>query len=158
MQRFQLEREQYVPLPIEATFAFFSDARNLERLTPPWLHFEVLTPGTIELRAGALIDYRLRTRGIPVSWQSEITVWKPPYRFVDVQRRGPYRAWRHTHTFERLGAGTLVRDAVSYAVPGGALVNRLLVAPDLEKIFDYRARELNAWVLEQVRQATNGPS
>jgi len=152
VRRFRLEREQYIPLGLEATFAFFADARNLERLTPPWLHFQVLTPGLIEMRAGTLIDYRLRTRGIPVRWRSEITAWEPPHRFVDVQRWGPYRAWQHTHTFKRLGSGTLVRDVVSYAVPGGDVINRFLVGPDLAKIFDYRARQLDAWVLAEVRR------
>lgn len=153
MQRFHLVREQYLPLDRDTTFAYFADARNLEQLTPPWLHFELLTPGAIDLRAGSRIDYRLRVRGIPVRWQSEIAMWEPPHRFVDVQRKGPYRFWEHTHTFETLGSGTLVRDAVAYAVPGGALVNRFLVAPDLAKIFDYRARQLDAWVLARVRQS-----
>jgi ligand-binding SRPBCC domain-containing protein len=153
VQRFQLMREQYVPFDQEATFAFFSDARNLELLTPPWLHFSVRTPGTIELRAGSRIAYQLKVHGIPVSWQSEITAWEPPHRFVDVQRQGPYRFWQHTHRFEALGAGTVMRDELVYAVPGGGLVNRYLVAPDLRKIFDYRARQLDAWVLARVRQA-----
>jgi ligand-binding SRPBCC domain-containing protein len=139
------------------TFAFFADARNLERLTPPWLHFEILSPGAVDLEAGSLIDYRLRLRGVPIRWQSEITVWQPPSRFDDVQRKGPYRLWEHTHSFEPIGDGTLVRDLVVYAVPGDVLVNRLVVKPDLERVFDFRARQLNAWVLElQRRNAIRG--
>jgi ligand-binding SRPBCC domain-containing protein len=151
MRRFRLEREQYVPFDRETTFAFFADARNLELLTPPWLHFAILSRST-DLEAGTLIDYRLRLRGVPIRWQSEITVWDPPNLFTDVQRRGPYKLWEHTHTFEAIGAGTLVRDAVVYSVPGGLLVNRLMVRPDLERIFDFRSRQLNAWVLERHRR------
>jgi ligand-binding SRPBCC domain-containing protein len=151
MQRFNLRREQYLPIDQATTFAFFADARNLERLTPSWLHFKVLTAEPLHLQAGSLLDYRLRLHGLPLRWQSEITLWEPLSRFVDVQRRGPYRIWEHTHTFEPLGAGTIVRDSVVYAVPGGGLINRFLVRPDLERVFDYRARRLNAWVLAYLR-------
>lgn len=158
MRRFRLEREQYVPFDPETTFGFFADARNLERLTPPWLHFEIIGPGVVDLEAGSLIDYKLRLRGVPIRWRSEITVWQPPYRFDDVQRRGPYRLWEHTHTFEPIGDGTLVRDVVVYAVPGDVLANRLVVRPDLERIFDFRARQLNAWVLERQRRSATQAS
>lgn len=151
MKTFRLTREQFVPLPLEDVFEFFSDARNLERLTPPWLNFEILTPSPVEMHAGTLIDYRLRLRGVPIRWQSEITVWQPPFRFVDRQRKGPYRLWIHTHRFEPISGGTLVTDMVDYAVPGGAAAERFFVRPDLERIFDYRARQLDAWVLDTVR-------
>jgi len=98
----------------------------------------------VELRAGALLDYRLRVHGIPLTWQSEITVWEPPFRFVDVQKRGPYRAWIHEHTFESRDGGTLMRDRVQYAVTGSALVRNLLVAPDLDKIFNFRRVRLES--------------
>lgn len=91
---------------------------------------------------GTRIDYRLRLRGVPVRWQSEITGWEPMRRFVDEQRRGPYRRWIHLHEFGEIGGVTVMRDHVRYAVPGGSLVRRLFVAPDLEKIWDYRARRL----------------
>ncbi len=139
---FQLLTESCIPRPIGQVFAFFSDARNLERITPPWLSFRVLTPEPVEMRCGTLIDYRLRIRGLPVRWQSEITAWDPPHRFVDEQRRGPYRYWRHEHVFESRGDGTLVRDCVTYRVPLGWIVNRLLVAPDLRRVFEYRASVL----------------
>jgi ligand-binding SRPBCC domain-containing protein len=90
------------------------------------------------MRPGALIDYRIRVRGVPMRWRSEITAWEPPFRFVDEQRRGPYRLWVHEHRFTPWGSGTLVSDRVRYAVWGGALVRRLLVAPDLQRIFEYR--------------------
>lgn len=124
--------------PLAEVFPFFADARNLEALTPTWLRFEILTPGAVDMRVGALIDYRLRVHGVPLRWQSEITAWDPPHLFVDEQRRGPYRLWKHTHRFAADGDATLVEDAVEYAVPGGALVDALLVRRDLDRIFRFR--------------------
>ncbi len=139
---YTLDTELWLPCAPEKVFAFFADAHNLKALTPPWLHMEVLTSGSIEMRPGAHIDYRLRLHGIPLRWQSEITAWEPPYRFVDEQRRGPYRLWIHEHTFLAHDGGTLVRDRVQYTVLGGALINRFFVRPDLEKIFAYRHHKL----------------
>lgn len=138
----RLTAEQWLPQPIAAVFAFFSDAFNLEVITPNWLHFEVLTPAPIALGEGTLIDYRLRVRGLPLRWQSLITSWDPPHRFADVMQRGPYRWWRHTHAFETRSGGTLTRDEVDYGVPGGALVHRLVVGPDVRRIFAFRQRRL----------------
>jgi ligand-binding SRPBCC domain-containing protein len=141
MRLFQLNVEQWIPRTPRELFQFFTKAENLEELTPRWLHFQIVhTPA--EMRAGARIDYRLRLHGVALQWQSEIVVWEPPFRFVDVQRRGPYRAWRHEHTFELRDGGTLMRDRVHYAVRGGTLVRKFLVAPDLEKIFRYRRARL----------------
>ena len=123
-------------------FPFFADAGNLERLTPGFLRFELLSSMPIEMRAGATIDYRLRIHGIPIVWQSRITVWEPPHRFIDVQVVGPYRWWHHEHRFESTPQGTRVLDAVEYAVPGGAMIERLLVRPDLERIFAFRHQQL----------------
>ena len=142
MRAFTLRNEVWLPRPIDEVFEFFSDAYNLEALTPPILRFEVLTPAPTRMAVGTLIDYKLRLRGIPVRWQSEITVWEPPHRFVDEQRRGPYSMWVHEHTFEKKDGGTLAKDNVNYAVPGGALVNRLFVARDVRKIFEYRTERL----------------
>ena len=133
--------ELWLPAPRAEVFSFFADARNLEALTPPWLNFEILTPGPIHMRPGARIDYRLRVRWFPVRWQSEITVWEPSVRFVDEQLRGPYRRWVHTHAFTQLECGTLCHDRVEYAAPGGSLVNRL-VRRDVERIFAYRAQAM----------------
>ena len=142
MRTFEFDTELWLPAPLDEVFAFFADAHNLEALTPPWLRFTVLTPAPIEMKPGARIDYRLRLRGLPLRWQSEITVWEPPRRFVDAQRRGPYRLWHHEHTFAAEGEGTRVGDRVRYAVPGGALVNALFVRRDVEKIFAYRHERL----------------
>jgi ligand-binding SRPBCC domain-containing protein len=138
---YRLHAECIVPRPIHEVFAFFSNHENLEELTPSWMRFEVLTP-PCTMHQGQLIDYRLRIRGVPLPWQSEITVWEPPSFFVDEQRRGPYRFWRHEHRFEPCDAGTRVLDDVRYAVPGGPLIHVLLVRRDLERIFRFRQQKL----------------
>lgn len=143
----RLVTELNVAAPLEDVFSFFADAHNLEQLTPPWLRFEILTPAPIDMHAGALIDYRLRIRGVPVRWQTEIAVWEPPHRFVDRQLRGPYKLWHHEHTFEKIDGGTAIRDVVDYRGPGWflePLINRLLVKPDVDRIFAYRHRQLLA--------------
>lgn len=142
----QLTCEIVVPRPIGDVFPFFADAFNLERITPPWLRFRVLTPPPIEMRPGAQIDYKLRLHGIPLRWRSEIIDWEPPHRFVDRQLRGPYKLWIHEHRFEECEQGTRMRDHVQYAVPGGAwlggLVHKLYVGPSVRGIFEYRSRIL----------------
>ena len=134
--------ELWLPRPGAEVFAFFGDARNLQAITPEFLNFEVLTPAPFEMHAGTLIDYKLRVRGIPLRWRTHIRAWEPPFRFVDEQLRGPYRQWIHEHTFEERDGGTLARDVVRYSVFGGALVDRLFVRRDVEKIFAYRSRRL----------------
>ncbi len=142
-----LEREVAVAFPLAQVFDFFSKAENLEVLTPPWLHFRILTPRPIKMRQGATIAYQLRLRGIPVRWFTKIQLWRPPYEFVDVQLEGPYRLWHHTHRFEEYDGGTRIVDIVRYALPFGQLgrlVHRLQVARDLAKIFDYREQRVRA--------------
>lgn len=139
----RMDAQQWIPAPLDAVFTFFGDAYNLEVITPPWLRFEVLTPRPVDMRRGAVIDYRLRVRGLPLRWQSLITVWEPPHRFTDEMQRGPYRFWRHTHSFAAADGGTLASDAVEYGVPGGALVNALFVGPDVRRIFAFRQRKLD---------------
>jgi ligand-binding SRPBCC domain-containing protein len=138
----RLEAVQWLPQPRDRVFEFFPDACQLEAITPPWLRFAVLTPPPIEMHAGARIEYRLRLHGIPIRWQSVISVWEPPFRFVDEQVRGPYRRWRHEHVFDVAENGTVCRDIVDYEVPGGALVDRLFVRPDLRRIFRFRQETL----------------
>ena len=139
---YRLVAEQCLPVLRDEVFRFFSDATQLENITPRWLKFSVLTPGPIQLKTGARIDYRLRLHGIPIRWQSEISAWYPPHRFVDEQRRGPYRCWIHEHTFLEHNSGTLARDRVQYAVLGGSLVNQLFVARDLKRVFAFREETL----------------
>jgi ligand-binding SRPBCC domain-containing protein len=136
-----LAREQHLPGAPSDVFELFADALNLEPLTPPWLRFRVLTPAPIRMAAGTLLDYRLRLHGAPVRWRTRIEQWDPPHGFVDVQLRGPYRRWHHTHTFEPHRGGTLMRDVVRYALPLGplgALAHAAFVRRDLERIFDFR--------------------
>lgn len=141
---YRLETDFWLPHPRDAVFDFFADATNLEAITPPWLNFRITTPLPIEMRPGALIDYRLRLHGVPLQWRTEIAVWEPPFRFVDQQLRGPYRLWRHLHTFEEHDGGTRCRDVVDYAFFGGPLVHALLVKRDLERIFAYREERIRA--------------
>lgn len=143
------ETEQWFPLAPAEVFSFFSDALNLELITPPWLRFKVLAVSPVEMKEGTLIDYRLRLRGIPLRWQSQITAWEPPFRFVDQQRRGPYRLWIHEHTFVESNSGTLARDRVEYAVPGGMLVQKLFVEPELKRIFAYRSRKMQEILVDE---------
>jgi ligand-binding SRPBCC domain-containing protein len=140
-----LKREQWVAAPIERVFEFFSDARNLERLTPPWLQFWIVTPTPIEMRPGARIEYRIDWRIVPIRWLTEIVEWSPPHQFVDVEVRGPYKLWHHTHTFAEKDGGTLVGDVVRYELPLGilgTLAHRLAVRRDVERVFDYRAERI----------------
>jgi ligand-binding SRPBCC domain-containing protein len=142
VRRHVLERSQWLFASPEATFAFFSEPANLARITPPELGFVILTPGPVEMRAGARIDYRIRLRGIPMRWTTRIDVWEPTVRFVDVQERGPYRLWRHEHTFKAQDGGTLVCDRVEYGLPLfplGEIAHPLLVRPDLDRIFTFRS-------------------
>jgi ligand-binding SRPBCC domain-containing protein len=137
-----LEARSELARPVDDVFDFFANAHNLQALTPPFLHFEILTPDPIIMREGTVIDYRLRLRGIPVRWRSEVTAWEPPQRFVDTQLRGPYRWWIHEHRFDHIGGGTLMTDRVEYGVLGGDLVHRAFVAPDLRRVFEYRAERI----------------
>jgi ligand-binding SRPBCC domain-containing protein len=139
---YRIESRLWLPRPIGEVFAFFSDAGNLETLTPAWLKFEIVTPRPFEMYSGRLIDYRLRVRGLPLRWQSEILDWNPPHCFVDEMRKGPYRSWHHRHEFVAQDGGTEVVDRVDYSVPGGALINKLLVQRDLQKIFEFRRETL----------------
>ena len=133
-----LTRTQVVPRTIDETFAFFADPHNLESITPPWLGFRIVSAPAARER-GARIRYRLRIKGVPVRWLTEIRAWTPPRSFVDVQLRGPYLLWEHAHRLTAVAGGTAIHDHVRYRVPGGRLVERLLVRPLLDEIFDYRA-------------------
>ncbi len=126
----------------ERVFNFFSDAFQLQQITPPWLNFKILTPAPIELRDGGLIDYQIRLHGIPIKWRTEISSWDPPYAFTDRQLRGPYKLWEHLHTFEEVDGGTLTTDCVRYISIGGRFANWLMVERDLRKIFEYRRHRM----------------
>jgi ligand-binding SRPBCC domain-containing protein len=157
-----LERSQRVEVPVEQAFDFYVDALNLEPMTPPWLHFEVTTPGELRLQQGTLLDYKLRLHGVPVRWQTGIETWEPPLRFVDTQRKGPYSLWEHTHLFEKDGeTATIIHDRVRYAIPLGPLgelAHLLFVRRDLRRIFDYRREAVyERLVLGRPRGAADCP-
>ncbi len=146
MTRFHtLRREQWIPRPIEEVFAFFSDARNLETITPPWLGFRILTPGPVRIRTGTRIQYQLGWHGIPIRWTTEIRRWEPPFRFTDAQVAGPYRLWHHTHRFEAHGGGTRMTDVVRYRLPLGIVgraLHSLQIRRDVERIFEHRFQRI----------------
>lgn len=148
-----LRREQVLDVGIEQAFDFFSRVENLEAITPPLLRFRITTPSPIEMGAGTSIRYRLRLRGVPVSWLTRIEEWDPPRGFVDRQVRGPYGLWHHTHCFESLGESrTLMVDLVRYGQrlgPLGALAERALVRRDLDRIFDFRRDSIPALIAGQ---------
>ena len=144
---YRLERTQLIPQPLETVFSFFADAGNLERITPPFLHFRILTPLPVTMRTGTLIEYTLRLMGLPIQWTTRIEDYAPPYRFVDSQLSGPYKKWMHLHEFAASGEGTLMRDVVDYDIPYGligTLAQKLFVARMLERIFDYRREAIMA--------------
>ncbi len=138
----EFRSEIWLPGRLERVFEFFSDAGNLEALTPPWVNFHILTPRPIAMKAGTEIEYRLKIRGLPVKWRTLIRTWEPPHRFVDEQARGPYRMWIHEHTFTEKDGGTLVADYVRYAVAFDFLVHGLFVKRDVERIFEFRREAL----------------
>ncbi len=143
MHTYILEREQIIERSKAETFSFFSDAFNLEKITPSFLQFRIVTPRPIEMAAGRIIDYRLSLYGIPFRWRTIIESWQPEERFVDTQLCGPYNLWHHTHTFEEIGPNrTRMRDVVLYRIPYGPfgrLAHWLFVRRALNQIFDYRA-------------------
>lgn len=143
-----VEENQYIAHPIEKVWPFFSSETNLENITPDSLKFQVLRKSTNEIRLGTLIDYKLKIHGVPSHWQTEIAEWNPPYQFVDMQKKGPYSLWHHTHSFQKLGKGTLMRDLVRYKLPMGLLgrtVAGAYVASDVKKIFAYRRQKMEEY-------------
>jgi ligand-binding SRPBCC domain-containing protein len=144
MQTYRLEREQWLPRPVDEVYSFFSRPENLQVITPPWLDFRMVeTPES--LAGGSLIRYRLRWRWLPIWWTTEISEWNPPHGFVDREVSGPYALWNHEHWFVASDGGTTMRDRVSYALPFGwlgSMAQWLVVKRDVERIFDFRAETM----------------
>lgn len=141
---YELHKAQWVAQPIDRVFAFFAEAANLEELTPSFLRFQILrAPRAME--PGARIDYKLHIRGFPVRWKTIIERWNPPHLFVDIQAKGPYKLWHHTHRFIEENGGTRIEDHVRYELPLGflgRLVHRFVVKRDVERIFAYRQQRI----------------
>ena len=150
-----LHREITVASPIQETFAFFADAANLERLTPSWLNFRILTAMPVTMREGLEIQYRVGLYGVPIPWISRIDVWEPGVRFVDRQLVGPYRWWHHTHLFAEVADGTRVIDHVEYK-PRLDWISGSLVRRDLNRIFSYRHQVLGAMFQVSSADGANG--
>ncbi|MGA9528480.1 MAG: SRPBCC family protein [Terriglobales bacterium] len=143
MTAYIFRAEQYVPRSLDEVFHFFSAAENLQQLTPPWMHFRILSVEPAPVRKGTLIRYALRWRIFPIRWTTEIVEWDPPHGFVDVQLKGPYKLWHHEHRFVAKGEGTFISDEVQYALPFGflgSIAHRLKVKSDVQTIFDYRKK------------------
>ena len=141
MKVYRLVREQLLGGSLDEVFAFFTDIRNLERITPAWLGFRILGRRPDTLGEGAIIDYTIRLAGVPVRWRTRIVDWQPGRQFVDIQERGPYALWEHTHSFRAVPGGVLMRDEVRYAMPFGPLgsiVHSLAVRASLGRVFDHR--------------------
>jgi uncharacterized protein (TIGR01777 family) len=136
---------QFVPHTRKELFQFFSKVENLEVITPPWLHFHVLSSSTPKIEKGTLIEYWLKIHGIPIHWQTLISNWKEESHFVDEQLKGPYKKWHHRHSFGDVPKGTLLIDEVTYRVPGGIFGRLLLsswIKKDVEKIFCFRREKI----------------
>ena len=141
----ELRRSVTLAAPLERVFDFFSRAENLDAVTPHWLRFRILTSPPIRMAEGTSIEYMLRLGGIPIRWTTAISLWNPPFGFVDRQVRGPYAFWEHKHAFEEVEGSTRMEDHVRFAVPGFVfepVIHNLFVGPRLRRIFDFREAKL----------------
>lgn len=155
----RLSCRQWLPGRPAEVFPFFGSACNLELITPPFLEFRIRRVRDEPLDAGSLIDYSLRLHRLPIRWRTLIEVWDPPHRFVDLQVRGPFRQWRHGHTFEASGDRTLASDVVDFDLYCRPLARTPLLAwvdADLTAIFDYRRRATARALAVHMRAAGSG--
>jgi ligand-binding SRPBCC domain-containing protein len=146
MKRFKTE--QQIDKPIDEVFSFFAKVENLERITPAWLNFKIITPLPVEMRSGTKIDYQIKLYGVPLNWKTEITRWDPPSLFIDTQLKGPYSAWIHEHRFAEQDGKTIMHDTVDYDIPAGfltPLINKFFIEKQINAIFAYRRREIERY-------------
>ncbi len=129
-----------MPVNIGKVFQFFCDVKNLQRITPPGLNFKILTPLQVEILDGTMIDYQMSLFKIPFLWRSKISLWNPPFEFMDTQLKGPYNMWEHTHRFYEENGKTTIEDNVIYRLPLWPVgeVAYPVVRAQLNRIFDYR--------------------
>ena len=143
MKYYELKVKQFIKLPIEEVFNYFSNPANLQKITPTYLNFRIKNQLPLRMNKGQLFEYQLRVRGIPINWKSLISSYNPPYSFVDEQIKGPYSSWHHTHTFKEENGGTSIFDEVKYSLPLGfigGIINSIWVKRDLDSIFKYRRK------------------
>lgn len=146
MKYYKLVKSQFIDTPINEVFSFFEKPENLQEITPPYLNFKIITPSPIKMEEGQVISYKIKLRGIPLTWKSLISLYDPPNSFIDEQIRGPYAIWHHTHTFKEEDGGTMIEDEVKYAIPFsiiGRICNHLFIKNDLNKIFQYRKEKIS---------------
>ena len=141
MAEYTFKSSLTIDVPRNKVFRFFSDAENLERITPAELGFQIVTPTPFEIHKGTLIDYKLTLHGFPMKWRTEITRWEPPHLFEDTQLSGPYKQWIHTHRFTEIEPGkTLMEDEVRYRLPLEPLgdIANFLIERQVAGIFEHR--------------------
>ncbi|GAB4175444.1 MAG: SRPBCC family protein [Calditrichia bacterium] len=141
------QNEIFLPATLEQAFAFFQNVQNLAKITPPWVHFEIITPPPLDIYEGREYEYKLKVNGIPMHWKTLISVWEPPHRFVDVQLKGPYKTWVHEHSFFERENGVLMIDTVRYQLPLGfigELIHIMQVKKFIKQIFEYRNQIISA--------------
>lgn len=141
-----IHREQIVSKNIKEVFEFFEKPENLSVITPNWIKFRIMTKSPLEMKTGAEFDYRIYLMGVPLKWKTVIAKYEPPYKFVDIQKKGPYKLWVHTHTFEAIENGTKITDNIDYELYGGPvgnLINSLYVKHNLKAIFNFRKNKIN---------------
>ena len=160
MKTYNLEFEQFIDLPIEDVFNFFSKPENLSLITPPRLRFDILTPTPLEMKEGQLIDYSLTIMYfIKLHWRTLITKYDPPHEFIDEQMKGPYNFWHHTHKFKKVDGGVEISDKVIYSIPMGIIgrfLHFLWIKRDLEKIFSHRKKVINDLLVNNISNTKNG--
>jgi|YelNatPaOPRAMG01_1025707.scaffolds.fasta_scaffold00094_58 ligand-binding SRPBCC domain-containing protein len=138
---YNFKQEQYINKSLSKLFPFFERPENLSKLTPSWLSFKIKTPLPIQMKEGATIEYSIKLFGIPMNWKTEIIKYSPPFLFIDEQKKGPYKKWVHTHSFEEINGKVLMKDKIDYDLYGGILkhlIHKFFVKPLINKIFEFR--------------------
>ena len=146
MKIYRFTKSQLLPITIDKAWAFLSDAKNLKKITPDYMGFNIIEKEDTKMYAGQIIQYIVTPiLGIPTKWVTEITPVKDKSYFVDEQRFGPYSLWHHKHFIKEVDGGVEMLDIIDYKIPFGLIgriANPILVKPKLNEIFDYRKQKL----------------